>query len=60
MRAQSTTQREPIASWPGAEAMTTIRFRHAITSTPEGFVAVLTDFGPGGSKVFGYGADEHL
>jgi hypothetical protein len=32
--------------------MSTIHFRQTTTSTPEQFVAGLTDFGPGRSKVF--------
>jgi len=30
------------------------------TSTPEQFLAALTDFGPGRSKIFGNSADEYL
>jgi len=40
--------------------MPTIRFRHATTSTPEQFVAGLTDFGPGRSTLFGNSADDYL
>jgi len=40
--------------------MSTIHLRHTITSTPEQFVAGLTDFGPGRSKLFEYSADEYL
>ena len=40
--------------------MSTIRFRYTTTSTPEQFVAALTDFGPGRSKLFGNSADEYL
>jgi len=40
--------------------MSTIRFRYTTTSTPEQFVAGLTDFGPGRSKLFGNSADEVL
>jgi hypothetical protein len=40
--------------------MSTIHFHHTTTSTPEQFVAGLTDFGPGRSKLFGYSADEYL
>jgi len=40
--------------------MSTITFRHTTTSTPEQFVAGLTDFGPGRSKLFGNSADDHL
>src|ERR1700759_2159547 len=40
--------------------MSTIRFLYTPTSTPEQFVAGLTDFGPGRSKLFGNSADEYL
>ncbi|WP_197700527.1 hypothetical protein [Variovorax sp. HW608] len=40
--------------------MSTIHFVYATTSTPEEFVAALTDFGPGRSKLFGNSADEYL
>ena len=40
--------------------MATIHFKQATTATPEQFVAALTDFGPGRSKVFGNSADEYL
>ena len=40
--------------------MSTIHFRYTTTSTPEQFVAGLTDFGPGRSKLFGNSADEYL
>ena len=37
-----------------------IHFHQRTTSTPEQFVAGLTDFGPGRSKLFGNSADEYL
>ena len=37
-----------------------IHFHQTTTSTPEQFVAALTDFGPGRSKLFGNSADEYL
>ena len=37
-----------------------IHFRRTTTLTPEQFVAGLTDFGPGRSKLFGNSADENL
>jgi hypothetical protein len=37
--------------------MSTIHFKATTTSTPEQFVAGLTDFGPGRSKLFGNSAD---
>jgi hypothetical protein len=37
-----------------------IHFHQTTTSTPEQFVAELTDFGPGRSKLFGNSADEYL
>ena len=40
--------------------MSTIRLHETTTSTPEQFVAGVTDFGPGRSKLFGRSADEYL
>ncbi len=40
--------------------MSTIQFRFTTTSTPEQFLAGLTDFGPGRSKLFGNSADDYL
>ena len=40
--------------------MSTIRFHLTTTSTPEQFIAGLTDFGPGRSKLFGNSADNYL
>ena len=40
--------------------MSTIRLHQTMTSTAEEFVAGLTDFGPGRSKLFGNSADEYL
>jgi hypothetical protein len=40
--------------------MSTIRIHQTTTSTPEQFIAGLTDFGPGRSKLFGNSADEYL
>ncbi|MBF6468157.1 hypothetical protein IU427_23650 [Nocardia beijingensis] len=40
--------------------MSTIHFKETTNSTPEEFVAALTDFGPGRSQVFGNSADEYL
>jgi len=40
--------------------MPTIRLHETTTATPEQFVAGLTDFGPGRSKLFGNSADEDL
>jgi hypothetical protein len=40
--------------------MPTIRLKATTTSTPEQFVAGLTDFGPGRSKLFGNSADGYL
>jgi hypothetical protein len=40
--------------------MATIRFHLTTTSTPEQFIAGLTDFGPGRSKLFGRSADGYL
>jgi hypothetical protein len=40
--------------------MSTIHFHQTTTSSPEQFIAGLTDFGPGRSKVFSNSADSHL
>ena len=40
--------------------MATIHFHETTTATPEQFLAGLTDFGPGRSKLFGNSADEYL
>jgi hypothetical protein len=40
--------------------MSTIRFHQTTTLSPEQFVAGLTDFGPGRSKVFSKSADDYL
>jgi hypothetical protein len=40
--------------------MSTIHFTEITTSTPEQFVAGLTDFGPGRAKLFVNSADDHL
>jgi hypothetical protein len=40
--------------------MSTLHFRETTTSTPDQFIAGLTDFGPGRSKLFGNSADEYL
>jgi hypothetical protein len=40
--------------------MSTLHFHQNTTSTPEEFIAGLTDFGPGRSKLFGNSADEYL
>lgn len=40
--------------------MSTIHFRQTTTATPEQFIAGLTDFGPGRSKLFGNSTDEYL
>src|SRR5215472_8597128 len=37
-----------------------IRFHQKTTLTPEQYIAGLTDFGPGRSKLFGNSADEYL
>jgi len=41
-------------------AVSTVHFKQTTTSTPEQFVAGLTDFGPGRSKLFGNSADQYL
>ncbi|PXX05973.1 hypothetical protein [Mycolicibacterium moriokaense] len=40
--------------------MSTIHFHQTTTSSPEQFIAGLTDFGPGRSKVFSNSADSRL
>jgi hypothetical protein len=40
--------------------MSTVRFSEETTLTPEQFIAGLTDFGPGRSKLFGNSADDYL
>ncbi|MHB8234176.1 MAG: hypothetical protein ACYDHT_05920 [Solirubrobacteraceae bacterium] len=40
--------------------MATFHFTETTTATPEQFVAALTDFGPGRSKLFGNSADDYL
>jgi hypothetical protein len=40
--------------------MATIHFTQTTTSTPEQFIAALTDFGPGREQIFGNSADEYL
>ena len=40
--------------------MSTIRIHQTTTSTPEQFLAALTDFGPGRSKIFGNSTDGYL
>jgi hypothetical protein len=40
--------------------MATIHFHETTTATPEQYVAGLTDFGPGRSKLFGNSADDDL
>jgi hypothetical protein len=41
-------------------SMSTIHFHQTTTLTPEQYVAGLTDFGPGRSKLFANSADEYL
>ena len=40
--------------------MATLHFHMTTTSTPEQFIAGLTDFGPGRSELFGNSADDYL
>jgi len=40
--------------------MSTIHLHQTTSLTPEQYIAGLTDFGPGRSKVFGNSADEYL
>src|SRR5262245_1059496 len=41
-------------------SMSTFHFHQTMTSTPEQFIAGLTDFGPGRSKLFSNSADGYL
>ena len=40
--------------------MPTVHMHQTTTSTPEQFLAALSDFGPGRSKLFGNSVDEYL
>jgi hypothetical protein len=40
--------------------MATLHYHENTTSTPEQFVAAVTDFGPGRSQIFGRSADDYL
>src|SRR6476646_8219696 len=40
--------------------MATIHYHETTTSTPEQFIAGLTDFGPGRAELFGNSADKYL
>jgi hypothetical protein len=40
--------------------MSSIRYSQTTTSTPEQFIAALTDFGPGREQIFGKSADSYL
>ena len=40
--------------------MSTIHFKQTTTSTPQQFIAGLTDFGPGRGKLFGNSTDDYL
>ena len=40
--------------------MSTIHFKQTTTATPEQYIAALTDFGPGRSKLFGNSSDDDL
>src|SRR5262245_57806712 len=40
--------------------MATIHFKQTTTSTPEQFIAGLTDFGPGRAELFGNSTDAYL
>src|ERR1700747_730057 len=48
-----------IVASEGAD-MSTIRLHQSTTATAEQYIAGLTDFGPGRSKLFGNSADEYL
>src|SRR5262249_53234743 len=59
LRVPNTHTRRLSSSSKGVR-MSTIHLHETTTSTPEQFVAGLTDFGPGRSKLFGNSADEYL
>ena len=40
--------------------MSTIHLHHTTTLTPEQYIAGLTDFGPGRSKLFGNSTDDYM
>jgi hypothetical protein len=40
--------------------MATLHFKETTTSTPEQFIAGLTDFGPGRAELFGNSSDDYL
>jgi hypothetical protein len=40
--------------------MTTMHFTEKMTATPEQFIAALTDFGPGRSRIWGNSASDYL
>jgi hypothetical protein len=40
--------------------MSTIHLQHTTTLTPEQYIAGLTDFGPGRSKLFGNSTDDYM
>ena len=40
--------------------MATVHYTQSTTTTPERFIAGLTDFGPGRDKLFGHSADSYL
>src|SRR5262249_18811244 len=52
----------PVAIFAGRKrrTMSTIHLHQTTTSTPEQFIAGLTDFGPGRSKLFGNSTDDYL
>src|SRR3954463_7920046 len=52
------SQRPPIPRKD--QLMATIHLHETTTATPEQFIAGLTDFGPGRSKLFGNSADKYL
>jgi hypothetical protein len=40
--------------------MSTLHFHQSTSATPEQYIALLTDFGPGRSQIFGNSADDYL
>src|SRR4029453_2778854 len=54
------TQLKSVARLEQGVRMATIHFKQTTTATPEQFIAGLTDFGPGRSKLFGNSADGYL
>jgi hypothetical protein len=51
---------EPLTRSRKGELMSTLHFHQTTTLTPDQYIAGLTDFGPGRSKLFARSADDYL